>query len=67
MTGKLEKYTRDEIHALVQRYGGRAASSVSSNTDFLVAGAKAGSKLEKAKKLGVNVLSEADFEQLIQE
>ena len=65
VTGKLETYTRDQIHALVEEHGGRAASSVSGNTDYLVAGEKAGSKLEKAKKLGVTVLSEAEFENLI--
>ena len=66
VTGKLEKYTRDEIHALVEQHGGRAASSVSGNTDYLVAGEKAGSKLEKANKLGVTVLSENDFEKLLE-
>jgi DNA ligase (NAD+) len=67
VTGKLEKYTRDEIHALVEAHGGRAASSVSGNTDYLVAGEKAGSKLEKAKTLGVTVLSEAEFSALVSE
>jgi DNA ligase (NAD+) len=64
VTGKLEKFTRDEIHALVERLGGRAAGSVSKNTDFLVAGEDAGSKLEKARQLGVRVVSEAEFEAL---
>ena len=67
VTGKLEEFTRDEIHALVEAHGGRASSSVSGNTDFLVAGEKAGSKLEKAKKLGVTVLSEAEFSKLVSE
>jgi DNA ligase (NAD+) len=65
VTGKLEKYTRDEIHALVEKLGGRAASSVSKNTDYLVAGENAGSKLEKATSLGVKVISETDFEKLV--
>lgn len=65
VTGKLEKYTRDEIHALVEKLGGRAASSVSKNTDFLVAGENAGSKLDKANNLGVKVITEADFEKMI--
>ena len=65
VTGTLNKYTRDEIHALIQAHGGRAASSVSKNTDYVVAGEKAGSKLAKAEKLGVEVLSEDDFERLI--
>jgi DNA ligase (NAD+) len=65
VTGKLEKYTRDEIHALVEKLGGRAASSVSKNTDFLVAGESAGSKLDKANQLGVKVISEDEFEKMI--
>ncbi len=65
VTGTLEKYTRDEIQALIVRHGGRAASSVSKKTDYVVAGQDAGSKLEKAQSLGVSVLSEADFDRLI--
>jgi len=65
VTGTLEKYSRDEIHALIAKHGGRASSSVSKSTDYLVAGEKAGSKLDQAKKLGVRVLSEADFDRLI--
>lgn len=67
VTGKLEKYTRDEIQALVEKLGGRAASSVSKNTDFLVAGESAGSKLDKANALGVKVISEAEFEGMLPE
>lgn len=65
VTGTLTRYTRDEIQALIAQHGGRAASSVSKSTDYLVAGEKAGSKLEKAQQLGVQVLSEAEFEQLV--
>ena len=60
------KYGRDEINELITRHGGHAASSVSKKTDYLVAGEKAGSKLEKAQQLGVKVLSEDEFERLIQ-
>ncbi len=67
VTGKLEKYTRDEIHALVERLGGRAAGSVSKNTDYLVTGESAGSKLEKASSLGVKVISEAQFQEMVGE
>ncbi|MEM8864155.1 MAG: NAD-dependent DNA ligase LigA [Planctomycetota bacterium] len=61
VTGTLEKYSRKEIEELIRTQGGKAASSVSKATDYLVAGEKAGSKLAKAEKLGVSVLSEADF------
>lgn len=61
LTGKMENYTRTEAAKLIEERGGRVASSVSKNTDFLVAGEKAGSKLTKAEKLGVNILSESDL------
>ena len=65
VTGTLEKHTRDEIKELIAKHGGRAASSVSKKTDYVVAGAKAGSKLTKAQQLGVPVLTEAEFEELL--
>lgn len=65
VTGTLVGYTRQEAEAAIQQAGGRAASSVSKKTDYLVAGAEAGSKLAKAEKLGVTVLDEAGFEQLL--
>lgn len=67
VTGTLTKYTRDEIEEIIVRHGGRPASSVSKNTDYLVAGEKAGSKLDKAQSLGVRVLSEEEFEKLLVE
>lgn len=65
VTGTLTKYSRDEIEDLIRQHGGRAASSVSKKTDYLVAGEKAGSKLDKAQALGVVVIDEAEFERLI--
>jgi DNA ligase (NAD+) len=65
VTGTLAKYKRDEINELIVSLGGRASSSVSKKTDFVVAGEEAGSKLDKAKTLGVRVLSEAEFDELI--
>lgn len=66
VTGALKKYKRDEIQDLIARHGGRAASSVSKKTDFVVAGDDAGGKLAKAQELGIAVLSEEDFESLLQ-
>lgn len=65
VTGTLQNYKRDEIKALIEQHGGRASSSISKKTDFLVAGEKAGSKLDKAEKLGVKVLTEAEFTALL--
>jgi DNA ligase (NAD+) len=65
VTGSLQHFKRDEIEALIDRLGGRAASSVSKNTDFLVAGEKAGSKLAKAESLGVPVIQEDEFRAMI--
>ncbi len=65
VTGTLTRYTRDEINELIAREGGRAASSVSKKTDYVVAGAEAGSKLDKARQLGVPVLTEDQFETLL--
>jgi DNA ligase (NAD+) len=65
VTGTLEKYSREEIEELIAKHGGRAASSVSKSTDYVVAGEKAGSKLEKAQKLGIKVIGEGEFEEMI--
>jgi len=66
-TGSLEIYTRKAAQELVESRGARASSSVSKNTDYVVAGAGAGSKLTKAKELGVSILSEQEFENLLKE
>jgi len=67
VTGTLNRFKRDEIHAMIQKHGGRHAGSVSKNTDYLVAGAEAGSKLAKAESLGVKVLTEDEFLTLVGE
>ncbi|MDZ4857429.1 MAG: NAD-dependent DNA ligase LigA [Candidatus Hydrogenedentes bacterium] len=62
VTGTLQHYSRDSIHDRIKTLGGRASSSVSAATDYLVAGEKAGTKLNKARELGVNVLTEDEFD-----
>ena len=61
-TGKLQKYKRNEIKDIILEKGGNYLSAVSKNLNFLIAGEKAGSKLEKAQNLGIRILSEDDFE-----
>lgn len=65
VTGTLQKYKREEIVELIAEHGGHAANSVSKNTDYLVAGENPGSKLKKAKELGVAVIDEKEFEKLL--
>ena len=61
VTGKLEHFTRETINDKITSLGAIAGSSVSKNTDYLICGAKAGSKLDKAQALGVTVLTEQEF------
>jgi DNA ligase (NAD+) len=65
VTGTLKKFTRDEIEEIITHHGGHAASSVSKKTDYVVAGENAGSKLEKAKQLGVKIINEKEFEDIL--
>ncbi|MGD1713492.1 NAD-dependent DNA ligase LigA [Dapis sp. BLCC M172] len=66
LTGTLPTLKRDEAKSLIQNSGGKVTSSVSSKTDFVVVGEDAGSKLEKAKKLGVKQLSEAELLEMLE-
>lgn len=65
LTGSLEKYTRLEAGDIIEKFGGKISSSVSKKTDFVLAGEDAGSKLTKAQELGVNIISETEFEKMI--
>ena len=64
-TGKLEHFNRDSARVLVESLGGASANSISKKTDYLVAGPGAGSKLEKANKLGVKILTEEEFRTMV--
>lgn len=67
VSGVFEKYSRDELKALMEQNGAKVASSISSKTNYVVAGANMGpSKLEKATQLGIKIISEYDFEALLQ-
>jgi DNA ligase (NAD+) len=61
VTGKLEHFTRDTINDKIVSLGAKVGSAVTKSTDYLIVGAKAGSKLGKAQSLGVTVLSEQEF------
>ena len=67
ITGTLEKYTREEIEEKIELLGGKTSSSVSKKTSALIMGANAGSKYDKALKLGIPIWSEDDFEKVIKE
>lgn len=65
-TGALTRFTREEAHAMVEEAGGKPGSDVSRNTDFLVAGERAGSKLTRARSLNIPVLTEEEFLNMLQ-
>ncbi|HAL63629.1 MAG TPA: DNA ligase (NAD(+)) LigA [Clostridiales bacterium] len=65
LTGTLENFTRNEASCIIERFGGKTSSSVSKKTTYVLAGTEAGSKLDKANSLGVQVISEKEFEAMI--
>lgn len=65
LTGELTKYKRNEASAIIESYGGKASSSVSKKTTYVLAGENAGSKLTKAQELGLNIITEEQFEEMI--
>ena len=66
-TGYLEKVNRNKAKEMVEKFGGRASGSVSKKTDFVVAGPGASAKKRKAKELGIEILSEEEFFDLVSE
>ncbi len=68
ISGTFDRHSRDELKELIERHGGKNVSSISSKTDYLLAGANMGpAKLEKAQKLNIKMISESDFEKMIAE
>ena len=67
LTGSLENYTREQAGEIIEKFGGKVSSSVSKKTSYVLAGEEAGSKLTKAQALGVNIITEAQFEEMIKE
>ena len=65
LTGSLELFTRKEAEDIIEKLGGKTSSSVSKKTDYVLAGEDAGSKLTKAQSLGINIVSETDFKEMI--
>ena len=65
LTGSLQKYSRDQASNIIENFGGKTSSSVSKKTNFVLAGDEAGSKLDKAQKLGVRVINENEFDEMI--
>lgn len=65
LTGTLEKYTREEASEIIENYGGKTSGSVSKKTDYVLSGEDAGSKLRKANELGIKVITEQEFEEMI--
>ena len=66
LTGTLEKYTRKEAEEIIEKFGGKVSGSVSKKTSYVLAGEEAGSKLTKAQSIGVPVITEAEFEKMIE-
>ena len=65
LTGALEKYSREQASDIIEKFGGKTSSSVSKKTSYVLAGEDAGSKLAKAEKLGIKIISEQEFEDMI--
>ena len=65
LTGTLQNYTRLEAANIIEKFGGKTSSSVSKKTTYVLAGEETGSKLDKAQKLGVTIITEDEFKNMI--
>ena len=65
LTGTLENFTRDEASEIIERFGGKTSGTVSKKTSYVLAGEEAGSKLTKAREIGVTVITENEFQEMI--
>ena len=65
LTGTLENYTRDQASEIIEKFGGKVSGSVSKKTSYVLAGEEAGSKLTKAQDLGVQIITEQQFNEMI--
>ena len=65
LTGSLDKYTRGEVTEIIEKMGGKVSSSVSKNTTYVLAGSEPGSKAEKARKIGVPIIYEKEFIEML--
>ena len=67
LTGTLEKYTREQAQDLIEKHGGKTSGTVSRKTSYVLAGEEAGSKLKKAQELGITIITEKEFNEMIGE
>lgn len=65
LTGSLNDYTREEASKIIENYGGKTSSSVSKKTDYVLVGSEPGSKLTKAESLGIKIITEQEFKEMI--
>src|SRR5699024_9935510 len=65
LTGSLENYTRGEATQAIEKFGGKTSSTVSKKTDYVIAGEEAGNKLTKAQNLGITIITEEEFQEML--
>ena len=65
LTGTLEKYSREQATEIIEKFGGKTSGTVSKKTSYVLAGESAGSKLVKAQTLGIRIITEQEFEEMV--